>query len=55
MLILNDEQVNLLQSIFSAFDELTGAWAQMERALREAGFEDPEAAWDALREHVFNG
>ena len=53
MKALTEDQVTTLEAFLAAFDELTGVWPQVERAMREEwGIEDPEAALEDLRNAI---
>lgn len=52
MLTLTDIQADILRVVITAIDE-AGCWKVVERLLQEDGCDEPEEAFEALREVAF--
>lgn len=51
---LTTQQIEALQAIFIGIDNLTGAWPAIKKAMEEFGIEDPDTAFEDLRNAAFN-
>lgn len=55
MLTLDDDKRTTLQALFTAIDELSGMWPHISGSMEQFGIDDPDTAFDELRELAFNG
>jgi len=51
-LILDDEEADTLRTLLTAVD-MAGFWKQISDEMTDAGIDDPEAAYNALRDKAF--
>lgn len=51
-MVLTDEEADTLRSLLTAVD-MAGNWTKIAAEMADTGIDDPEAAYNALRDKAF--